>query len=193
MPIDFLPYVLFGTVIVLLIASFFAFFQLKRNKRPHFGPTLTLFLSVGGITVCGTIYIIDFRIAEIHYGRGAKANNPIACYELGRRMLQFHQGVPYNSEKGMKLLNIAATSGNSDAQLMLAAHLLTGVSTQQDTKQAVRWLQSAAEQNNIEAKSVLEEVNKDNFDPNNMPGFVLLYCQKYMPENNHQYSIFQLF
>ena len=90
--------------------------------------------------------------------RSAEAGVPKSQLELALIYSEGRSGIRKNTEAAIKWFRLAASAGNSDAQILLADAIRIGLGTQKDINEAIIWYKMAAENENPFAFASLGQI-----------------------------------
>jgi TPR repeat protein len=98
----------------------------------------------------GKIVSKDFALSESWYQRASFHSHPGATYSLATMLIN-GVGTEPNLQKGLTLLNKAASLGETRAQSVLGEKLLTGNGIEKDTPHALKYLKMAFDKGDPQA------------------------------------------
>lgn len=112
----------------------------------------------------GKVYInplnscYDVKLGIQYLERSYAQGNQYAKYQLGKEYLN-KESAAYEPKKGMQYMQELGENGFEYAQMKLGYEYMKGVSVKRDLEQARQWFTKAAEQGNIQALSMLDNLS----------------------------------
>ena len=96
--------------------------------------------------------------------RSAEAGISVSQLTLANIYAEGKHGARKNTEAAIKWYRLSASSGNQDAQVLLADAIRQGIGVQKDINEAVIWYKLAAEKGNPLAYASLAQIYLENTD-----------------------------
>ena len=109
---------------------------------------LTVLIMTLSILCFGFALYAAEKLDLVKLKRSAEAGIPKSQLELALIYSEGRNGVRKNTEAAIKWFRLAASAGNSDAQVLLADAIRIGLGTQKDINEAIIWYKMAAENEN---------------------------------------------
>ena len=119
---------------------------------------LTVLIMTLSIMCFGFASYASEELDLVKLKRSAEAGIPKSQLELALIYSEGRNGVRKNTEAAIKWFRLAASAGNSDAQVLLADAIRRGLGTQKDINEAIIWYKMAAENGNPMAFASLSQI-----------------------------------
>ena len=119
---------------------------------------LTVLIMTLSIMCFGFASYASEELDLVKLKRSAEAGVPKSQLELALIYSEGRNGVRKNTEAAIKWFRLAASAGNSDAQVLLADAIRRGLGTQKDINEAIIWYKMAAENGNPMAFASLGQI-----------------------------------